>query len=174
MGIESLTYPKIRRLSDKHPIDLFNRIVVSHKIDGTNGRIIWNGEEMMVGSRKQVLKGERDNFGFKEWARGNVNTEVFEDNFANTNVVVFGEFFKNPINNRVEYGDDGRFRVFDIYINSVFLDWPAIVNVADKLGFEMVPYEYMNNPTREKLEDYIQGYQDPLAVGNNPDRKIGE
>lgn len=51
---------------------LNREIVVTEKIDGTNG-VIYNGVdgEFLVGSRTQWITPEKDNFGFAKWAYEN-------------------------------------------------------------------------------------------------------
>ncbi len=51
---------------------LNREIVVTEKIDGTNG-VIFNGEdgEFLVGSRTQWITPEKDNYGFARWAYAN-------------------------------------------------------------------------------------------------------
>jgi len=62
---EFIAFPKIARLA--------REIIVTEKIDGTNG-VIYVGEdgEIVVGSRRQWIatraKGGADNFGFASWA----------------------------------------------------------------------------------------------------------
>lgn len=62
---EFVEFPKIARLA--------REIIVTEKIDGTNG-VIYIGDdgEMLVGSRNQWIttkaKGGSDNFGFASWA----------------------------------------------------------------------------------------------------------
>jgi hypothetical protein len=62
---EFIEFPKIARLA--------REIIVTEKIDGTNG-VIYVGEdgEVLVGSRSQWIatraKGGADNFGFASWA----------------------------------------------------------------------------------------------------------
>lgn len=176
MNIKNLTYPKISRLKPDDPITYFNRAVITHKIDGTNGRLIWDGEELIAGSRNQVLVGGHDNYGFSKWVDNNIDIEPFKEDFINVDVVVFGEFFRDSINGRVKYGSNSRFRVFDIFINSVFLDWADVVDVAENsLGLDVVPYDYIDNPNKRKLENYIEDYNDPLAIENaNSKKRIGE
>jgi hypothetical protein len=68
--IEFVEFPKIARLS--------REIVVTEKIDGTNG-VIYVGEdgEVLAGSRSQWIatraKGGADNFGFASWAEANAD-----------------------------------------------------------------------------------------------------
>lgn len=175
--INKVTYPKVHRMEPGDPICHFNRAVITHKIDGTNGRLIWNGEEgeFYTGSRNMVLGGGQDNHGFNEWAQDQIDTDLFKEYFEDTNVVVFGEFFKNDILGRVEYGDEPRFRVFDVFINTVFLDWADVLGVADKLNLDVTPYEFIEEPGYDSLTDYIKEYDDPLAKDSaDPDDKIAE
>lgn len=67
---EFVEFPKIARLA--------REIIVTEKIDGTNG-VIYVGEdgEVLAGSRSQWIatkaKGGADNFGFASWAESNAD-----------------------------------------------------------------------------------------------------
>lgn len=62
--IEFQEFPKIARLS--------REVVVSEKIDGTNGTIyIGDDGEFLVGSRNRWITPEDDNYGFARWATEN-------------------------------------------------------------------------------------------------------
>jgi hypothetical protein len=177
-NIKQVTYPKVSRMEPGDPICLFNRAVITHKVDGTNGRIIWDSDEqeLLTGSRNRLLTGDKDNHGFDEWVQNNIPVKPFKEYFEDTSIVVFGEFFKNDILGRVEYGDEPRFRAFDVFINTVFLDWADVVDVAEeKLSLDVVPYEFIENPELSKLQDYVDGYTDPLAKGTaDDDDRIAE
>lgn len=58
--VDFVEFPKIARLS--------REVIVTEKIDGTNG-VIYIGEDgaMLVGSRTQWITPEKDNFGFARW-----------------------------------------------------------------------------------------------------------
>ena len=59
--IEFTQFPKIARLS--------REVIVTEKIDGTNGTIyIGEDGEFLVGSRKRWITPENDNHGFARWA----------------------------------------------------------------------------------------------------------
>lgn len=59
--MEFTGFPKIARLS--------REIVITEKIDGTNGQIfIGEDGEFLVGSRKQWITPQNDNHGFARWA----------------------------------------------------------------------------------------------------------
>lgn len=66
--VEFLEFPKIARLS--------REIIVTEKIDGTNG-VIYIGEdgEVLAGSRSQWLTPTKgaDNFGFAGWVQGHMD-----------------------------------------------------------------------------------------------------
>ena len=61
---EFIEFPKIPRLS--------REIVITEKIDGTNG-VIYIGEdgEFLVGSRTRWITPETDNHGFAKWVLAN-------------------------------------------------------------------------------------------------------
>lgn len=57
-------FPKIARLS--------REVIVTEKIDGTNGQIyITDTGDMLVGSRTRWITPEQDNFGFARWCHEN-------------------------------------------------------------------------------------------------------
>lgn len=61
MEITFEEFPKIFRLS--------REIVVTEKIDGTNGQIIvGESGEFAIGSRTRLITPENDNYGFARWA----------------------------------------------------------------------------------------------------------
>lgn len=62
-------FPKIPRLN--------RDIVITEKIDGTNGCLVVSDEmELLVQSRNRFITPERDNFGFARWAAENVEQLV--------------------------------------------------------------------------------------------------
>ena len=64
MAITFEEFPKIGRLS--------RGMVITEKIDGTNGQIIITEEgEFGIGSRSRLITPEQDNYGFAKWALNN-------------------------------------------------------------------------------------------------------
>jgi hypothetical protein len=58
---EFVEFPKIARLS--------REVIISEKIDGTNGQIcITEDGQMLIGSRSRWITPEQDNYGFAAWA----------------------------------------------------------------------------------------------------------
>ncbi len=64
--VDFVGFPKIPRLS--------REVIVSEKIDGTNGQIYWDEtmQYMLVGSRTRWITTCNDNHGFAKWAYDNV------------------------------------------------------------------------------------------------------
>jgi hypothetical protein len=174
--IKNVSYPKVKRMKPDSPIIHLNRAFVTFKADGTNGGVIWTQDnELLTRSRNRLLTGDKDNHGFDEWVSNNIDVEPFRGQFDGVSLVIFGEFIKNDILGRVDYGDEGRFRVFDVFINTVYLDWKDVVDVADKLNLDTVPYETMTNPTYDKCQEYVSNIEDPLAVDDaDEEQRIGE
>jgi hypothetical protein len=62
--MEFAEFPKMPRLA--------REIIITEKIDGTNGQIAFNEEgQMFVGSRSRWITPEMDNHGFARWAYEN-------------------------------------------------------------------------------------------------------
>lgn len=164
IDLREKTYPSIDRLEEDDPIFYLNEVVLTHKIDGTNGRVIWDPDEqtLIPGSRNQILIDE-ENYGFSDWVNEEVDRAIFEDHFADAPVIVYGEFFKDEILGRVGYGSEPRFRVFDVFINTVFLDWADVKDVAQKLGFDVVPHERTETPSYDELQQRADDRTDPLV-----------
>lgn len=66
MSTPFVGFPKIPRLS--------RDIIITEKIDGTNGSIFWDEtlQFMLVGSRTRWITTSNDNHGFAQWASDNV------------------------------------------------------------------------------------------------------
>jgi len=96
-------FPKIYRLN--------REIIITEKIDGTNG-LIYNGEngEFLVGSRSRWIIPEKDNHGFAKWAYENK-----EELLKLGNGYHYGEWWGNGINRG--YGlpkNEKRFSLFNV------------------------------------------------------------
>jgi hypothetical protein len=99
---EFIEFPKIARLS--------RNIVVTEKIDGTNGCIrIGEDGSFEVGSRTQWITPDRDNHGFAAWAYAHI-TELMQLGPG----VHFGEWWGKGIQRK--YGlDEKRFSLFNTH-----------------------------------------------------------
>ena len=96
-------FPKMARYS--------RDVIVTEKIDGTNGQIFIGGDgEFLVGSRTRWITPENDNHGFAKWAYANKEKLIEKLGVGRH----FGEWFGNGIQRG--YGlpnGDKRFYLFN-------------------------------------------------------------
>lgn len=173
---EFAKYGKTKRLQGKNdPFWILDEYVVTSKIDGTNSRICWDGSSLSYGSRNRIITPSDDNFGFAKWYEENIDEGLFDEHFSDVSpVVVFGEFFSKDIQKRIEYPEEPQFVVFDVYIYSKFLDWEDVVDVSDKLGFEVVQHQLCS---QDKVQDIVgklkngETMYDPYALKDADDER---
>lgn len=97
--MEFIDFGKIARYS--------RRVIVTEKIDGTNGQIFIQGDEMKVGSRNRWLSEDSDNHGFYKWAMEN-KEELMKLGDGRH----FGEWWGQGIQRRYGLGEK-RFSLFN-------------------------------------------------------------
>ena len=115
----------------------------SEKIDGTNIRAHWDG-------RTVTLNGRTDNAQLparlvETLAPLVADTELWSNIFGTgdgekqPDVTIYGEGYGAGIQKGGVYGPDQKFIVFDVLIDGWWLQWFNVVNIAYKLGLEVVP-----------------------------------
>lgn len=118
---------------------LVDRWLVTEKIDGTNVRVLWDGERVSFGGRSNnaqmptfLLSHLQDTFTAEKMS------ETFPDA---DRVVLFGEGFGPKIQKSGgNYGDSVNFRLFDVRVGNWWLNWfDGVADVAGKLGIEPAP-----------------------------------
>jgi hypothetical protein len=106
------------------------------KIDGTNIRLHWDGEQVLIGGRTNNAQIPAP---LHTWLMENIPpADVWRTKFDGP-VTVYGEGFGRGIQSGNAYGDT-RFIVFDVLIEHWWLHWDDVVEVAGFLGFETVPF----------------------------------
>jgi hypothetical protein len=148
-------YPKINTIWKRDPVT--NRVMVGdftqpevgylrdlqwhwyEKIDGTNIRLHFDGERVLIGGRKDsaliptplhdYLTESIDNVGLATWSG------MFDGP-----VTIYGEGFGAGIQKGGGYGAEQRFIVFDVRIEDWWLDWENVTDIAEKLGYPTVPF----------------------------------
>jgi len=101
--IEHVKFPKIPRPGKE-------RILITEKLDGTNGLIYIDiaEQEFLIGSRNRWITPEEDNFGFARWAMENK-----EELLKLGSGYHYGEWYGAGIQRG--YGlDEKRFALFDV------------------------------------------------------------
>lgn len=118
-----------------------NKWVFTEKIDGTNIRVMWNGEKI-------TFAGKTDKADIPVHLQNKLETiffgkeKLFDEIFAGINeVCLYGEGYGCKIQKAGKYylPNDVDFILFDIFINSWWLKRETIENIASKLGIKIVP-----------------------------------
>lgn len=127
-------FPKMQRLYDNA-----NGIVITEKIDGTNGAIqIENGVVVAVQSRKRIITPQDDNFGFASWVYSN-QEEIAR---ALGDGIHFGEWYGSGIQRG--YGLTHGKKRFALFNTS---RWTSD-DIAHVEGLELVPELYRGDIKR--------------------------
>ena len=114
-----------------------NDWVFTEKVDGTNIRIMWDGEKMRFGGRTD--NAQMPTFLYDRL--GDLFSEtMLLDKFGDAEVVLFGEGFGARIQKGGgNYISDGvSFVLFDVYIG-MWLKREDVEEIANSLGIDVVP-----------------------------------
>lgn len=145
-----MLYPKINTLwkrDDKGKImvgeyssNVFPNIrkwVVTEKIDGTNIRVIYDGQVVQFG-------GKTDNAQIPTELLKNImpifTLDKFREKFPDcTKVVLFGEGYGRRIQNGGNYCDKQSIILFDVFVDPWWLEYDNVVDIAKFFGVKVVP-----------------------------------
>ena len=149
-----MEYPKIETLyrrDEKFKVDptqirlseftLINKWLITEKIDGTNVRVIRtaDGERIIRGRtdradwalRESPLKKKLDSMFPVELLNQVIDSGV--------EAILYGEGYGAGIQKGGVYRKDPSFRLFDVKIGEWWLNWPDIMDIAQKLNICTVP-----------------------------------
>jgi hypothetical protein len=149
-------YPKIETIFDRDPATHgvvwdrwrtpeFEYLQDAHwlwteKVDGTNIRIMWDGQRLTFGGRTDnaqipafLIDRLRQLFEQKSAERCSV--------FGLSNVVLYGEGYGNKIQKtgHLYLADSQDFVLFDVRVNDRWLEYDGILSVAEGLSIPAVP-----------------------------------
>ena len=113
----------------------------TEKIDGTNIRIYWDGHKVQYFGRtdKSQIPSELMN-RLIELFGGNVNEELFEQKFGETEVMLIGEGYGSKIQAcGKQYREDNDFILFDVLISGNYQSRETVNEIAKYFGIESVP-----------------------------------
>ncbi len=112
----------------------------TEKIDGTNIRIFWDGHKVQYFGRtdkaqipSQLMNKLIELFG------GNVNEEMFEQKFGETEVMLIGEGYGAKIQSGGDYRLDNDFILFDVLIGSNYQPRNVVEEIAKYFNLDVVP-----------------------------------
>ncbi len=114
-----------------------NTWIFTEKVDGTNMRVIWNGETVEIRGRSDNASIPGDLYKALELQ---FPVEKFITTFDNnTQVCLYGEGYGGKIQSGTKYRPDKGFILFDCKIGEWWLERENIVDIAQTLGCEVVP-----------------------------------
>jgi len=115
-----------------------NQWVFTEKVDGTNMRVIWDGEDI-------IIKGKTDRAQLHEplleYIKCNFDTKKLAEMFPEPDMPVcfYGEGYGGKIQKGGKYSEIQKFILFDIKINGWWLKQDDVVAIAKDLNIEKVP-----------------------------------
>ena len=127
----------------------------TEKIDGTNIGVVWDGHSVLFQGRTERAQIPSHLVNrLNELFQTNEAEELFEQMFADKEVILFGEGYGYKIQNGGSYIKDGcDFILFDVYIPStdLWLERDSIENIAKMFGVRCVPVVF-EGTIREAVE----------------------
>lgn len=134
-----------------------NPWVFTEKIDGTNISVDWDGHAVSFYGRTEraSIPAPLANFLFATFG-GPVNEQMFEQVFANSHVILYGEGYGPKIQNGGDYREDVSLILFDIYFpeQDLWLKREAVENIARSFGIDAVPIIFTG--TIQDAIDYVK------------------
>lgn len=117
-----------------------NKWIFTEKIDGTNIRIYWDGHKITFAGRTDnadIPKPLQERLS--ELFLNNETEELFEQLFAEKEVILFGEGYGGKIQSGSLYNPTQDFILFDIMVEDRFLERENIENIAKSFNLKVVP-----------------------------------
>lgn len=130
---------------------------VTEKIDGTNIRVLLSADgSVKFGGRTdaaQMHAGLLQKL-IETFTPEKMRT-VFWIDGQPVSAILYGEGYGAGIQKGGDYRPDTNFRLFDVLVNEKWwLDWPAVCDVAAKLGIKTVPY--LGRWTLQEIVDRVR------------------
>lgn len=113
----------------------------TEKFDGTNVRVVWDGHKVSFHGRtdRAILPVPLAEVLIDLFA-GEVNEQIFEEHFGDTEVILYGEGYGAKIQKGGgNYRSDNSFVLFDVQVGDLFLTRENVENVARYFGIDVVP-----------------------------------
>ena len=137
---------------------------ITEKIHGTNCRVgrIYDGEWRFMGGSHKTTRKPYDAAGkpslyWRPLMDDNVQSLLRSLCGEKHNVIVFGELFGPGIQD-LDYGQqEVAFRVFDISVDGVYLNWHSVQEYCRLADVPTVPLLYVGDFDPAVIEQYVHG-----------------
>lgn len=117
-----------------------NQWVFTEKVDGVNTRIYWDGHKITFGGRTEDSQIPARLINYLNEKFINIETEeLFEQNFGEKEVILFGEGYGPKIQKGEAYRQDNSFILFDVMINGNYQERDNVENIAKCFDLDIVP-----------------------------------
>lgn len=147
-----------------------NEWIFTEKIDGMNIRVCWDGHKVSFGGRtdKAQIPGDLVN-RLTELFGGNVNEELFEQKFGESEVILIGEGYGAGIQKGGgNYKDTKDFILFDVMIGDIFLERENVEDIAKIFSINVVPIVPVK--TIDEAVEYVK--TNPLSEVGKKEHRI--
>jgi RNA ligase-like protein len=127
----------------------------TEKIDGTNIRIMWNGESVVLGGKTDAAQLPSDLVRILQDQFMTIEKrQKFVEKFGEKQVCFYGEGYGAGIQKGGSYRQDKAFILFDVMIDGMWLNHGNVMGIAESFGMELVPT--MIEGTLEELIAYVE------------------
>jgi len=121
-----------------------NKWVFTEKVDGTNTRVMWNGERVVFGGKSDDAQMPMHLlYKLQELFEGTAKRQLFIKQFGAepTQVCLYGEGYGSKIQaaGKLYIPDGHDFVLFDVKVGDWWLQREAIEEIAVNLGIKLVP-----------------------------------
>lgn len=114
--------------------------VWTEKVDGINIRIIWDGHAVSFGGRTDKVQIPKNLMNrLNELFGGTNKEEIFEQNFGETPIILFGEGFGEKIQKGGGLYGPVDFILFDVFCDGMYLKRESIEDIANVFNIKTVP-----------------------------------
>jgi len=138
--------------------------IATEKVDGTNIRIMWDGNKVSFGGKTDNAQLPPKLFEkLTELFMGESNEQKFEELFSETEVCLYGEGFGGNIQCGGNYGDFD-FVLFDVKIGEWWLKREDVGDIAEKLDIKLVPQVFRG--TLEEISEFVDKGFESLWTNN--------
>ena len=127
----------------------------TEKVDGTNIRIMWNGESVILGGKSDNAQLHSDlvrtlNDKFCTISQ----RQLFAEKFGTKEVCFYGEGYGAGIQSGGGYRQDKSFVLFDVWIDGVWLNIGNVKGIAESFGMDVCPT--VAEGTLDELITYVE------------------
>ena len=132
-----------------------NKWQFTEKIDGTNIRVYWDGHKVSFHGRTDKAQIPADLVNrLNELFGGEINEQLFEQKFGETEVTLVGEGYGEKIQNGGVYRKGQDFILFDVMIAGNWQSRESVEDIARTFNLDIVPI--VLDGTIQEAVDYVK------------------